>query len=388
MEELIFEPRRCNLDSSNPYTLEELIYLNTELIGRPHRHPTVKNICERLINAQVDVRNMKKRQMNTPEAAIDLPPFLRVPSPILKKHKTFLDLPNVQYLQHSHGIEDEYNNLEIIGQGAFGTVYKGRSGDGSLVAIKEMDIGGLDSEKIFAIKKELRVLNEASEYCGNHVNKLYDVLFDSKKEKIYLILEFLDGIEMFKYFKGKKMFFKDDYYAMLSEQLIDGFVCLHEAGIAHRDIKLENMMLVDGNRRAVIIDFGLSCLKECHVEIVGTPVTIAPEAFFDQMDYSNVEDWKRADMWSLGCSLYEMIMGKEYPMQTMFIEYFQNGNANNYLKILTNPQDYSNLDLQSNFFWDKYPKMYQILNRMLVLDPFQRSLSSNSSLSSSYSASP
>lgn len=315
----------------------------------------------------------KKRPL--PEATVEREASFNFSSPVMKRNKALLDLPNVQYLG-DESIQDLYE-MQQVGRGTFGIVYKGISRtDGEIVAIKEMQLDVEKDALMQQMKRELVILKDASEHCDGYVNTLYDVLFDSKEDKLYLILEFLQGQEMYQLFHRRPQRFSDESYVELADQLIAGFQCLHKAGIAHRDVKLENMMLANYSH-PVIIDFGLSCIRRCNPGATGTPSTIAPEIMLNAVDTEEVKNWIRADIWSLGCSLYEMVMAQEYPLQALFADSFLSRNPKQIKRLemaYLLPEEFPTLLLENTFPRDKFPQMYERLKRMLVNNPKRRSL--------------
>ena len=103
-----------------------------------------------------------------------------------------------------------------------------------------------------------------------------------------------------------------DYFTRLAEILADaasGVQHLHEHGIIHRDLKPANVMLTGDGKRAVIMDLGLAQLQDrslsltaSSVKILGTPRYMPPE----QLQHQMLEVTPKADIYSLGATLYEL----------------------------------------------------------------------------------
>ncbi|KAH9690206.1 CBL-interacting serine/threonine-protein kinase 8 [Citrus sinensis] len=153
----------------------------------------------------------------------------------------------------------------------------------------------------WAIKREISIMKLVRHPC---VVRLHEVL--ASRTKIYIILEFITGGELFD---------KIVHHGRLSEsearryfqQLIDGVDYCHSKGVYHRDLKPENLLL-DSQGHLKISDFGLSALPEQGVSLLrttcGTPNYVAPEVL-SHKGYNGAA----ADVWSCGVILYVLIAG-------------------------------------------------------------------------------
>jgi 5'-AMP-activated protein kinase catalytic alpha subunit len=151
------------------------------------------------------------------------------------------------------------------------------------------------------IKREISIMKLVRH---PYVVRLHEVL--ASRTKIYIILEFITGGELFD---------KIVHHGRLSEaearryfqQLIDGVDYCHSKGVYHRDLKPENLLL-DSLGNMKISDFGLSALPEQGVSMLrttcGTPNYVAPEVL-SHKGYKGAP----ADVWSCGVILYVLIAG-------------------------------------------------------------------------------
>jgi serine/threonine protein kinase len=124
--------------------------------------------------------------------------------------------------------------------------------------------------------------------------------------KLYFIIDFLNGGEMFTYLR-KEQRFTEQRAKVYAAEIIDAISCLHDHGIIYRDLKPENVLLdKDGHIR--ITDFGLSKQNMQQGQLThsfcGTPEYLAPE-IIKGTGHSRGADW-----WSLGALLYEMLCGR------------------------------------------------------------------------------
>lgn len=131
------------------------------------------------------------------------------------------------------------------------------------------------------------------------------------KNEIYLILEMVGGGELFDKVQKWKRETRERQTFHYFNQLMTGLKYLHETGYAHRDLKLENL-LVSKDGILKIADFGVS--KELSLNPMktccGSPDYIAPEILMDKSGYNGMI----ADIWSCGVILYAMLCG-EFPFE-------------------------------------------------------------------------
>ncbi|GAB2299400.1 CBL-interacting protein kinase 2 [Dionaea muscipula] len=197
-----------------------------------------------------------------------------------------------------------YELGRLLGQGNFAKVYYARDiKNGQSVAIKV-----IDKEKVLKAGLDEQVKREISAMrLVNHPNvlQLYDVM--ASKTKIYIILEFAKGGELFSKVAIGRL--KEDIARWVFQQLISAVDFCHRSGVYHRDLKLENLLL-DENGHLKVSDFGLSALAECKRSdellhtICGTPAYVAPEVI-KRKGY----DGAKADIWSCGVILYASLSG-------------------------------------------------------------------------------
>lgn len=153
------------------------------------------------------------------------------------------------------------------------------------------------------IKREIATLKVV-----RHPNivRLYEVL--ASKTKIYMVLEYVNGGELFDKIASKGKL-PENEGRRLFQQLIDGVSYCHDKGVYHRDLKLENI-LIDGKGNIKVSDFGLSALPQhfgndglLHTTC-GSPNYVAPEILANR-GYNGAT----ADIWSCGVILYVILTG-------------------------------------------------------------------------------
>jgi len=185
-----------------------------------------------------------------------------------------------------------------LGTGAFGSVFKTNNiNDKSFeVAIKVLDKNKLKDD-IELIMEEVAILNTI-----DHPNICnYYETYDDKKF-IYLVMEYISGNTIFERI-GAKEHYGEKKAAKYMKQLFQAINHCHAINIVHRDIKPENIM-VNEDDEVRLIDFGLALItKKTINKAAGTPYYFAPEVITESYG-------SKADIWSLGVVLYQLVSGK------------------------------------------------------------------------------
>ncbi|XP_071779359.2 maternal embryonic leucine zipper kinase [Centroberyx gerrardi] len=195
-----------------------------------------------------------------------------------------------------------YEVYETIGSGGFAKVKLGRHIlTGEKVAIKIMDKKDLGDD-LPRVKVEIEAMKNLSH---QHVCRLYQVIETSTK--IYMVLEYCPGGELFDYIIAKDRLSEEET-RMFFRQIVSALAYVHSQGYAHRDLKPENL-LIDEDQNLKLIDFGL-CAKPkggLGYELMtccGSPAYAAPE-LIQGKTYIGSE----ADVWSMGVLLFALLCG-------------------------------------------------------------------------------
>ncbi|GMH10525.1 hypothetical protein Nepgr_012366 [Nepenthes gracilis] len=198
----------------------------------------------------------------------------------------------------------KYEMGRLIGQGNFGRVYYGKHivTDES-VAIKKMYKDQVKKAGMMEqIKREISVMR-----LVRHPNIVRIVEVMATKTKIYLVMEYLKGGELFTLVEKGKL--HESLARKYFQQLISAVDYCHSRGVCHRDLKLQNLLL-DENGDLKVADFGLSAFPgQAHNEgllytLCGAPAYVAPEILKRKM-----YDGAKADIWSCGVILYALLSG-------------------------------------------------------------------------------
>jgi predicted Ser/Thr protein kinase len=198
--------------------------------------------------------------------------------------------------------------LELLGKGGMGAVYKARQKQlGRLVAVKILppQLGG-DPAFGERFSREARALAHL-----HHQNIVGVHDFGQAGDLYYFVMEYVDGTDLRELIRAGQL--TSEQALAIVPQVCEALQFAHDEGIVHRDIKPENI-LVDKKGRVKIADFGLAKLMGKQIEevslththqVMGTLHYMAPE----QMTGSKAVD-HRADIYSLGVVLYEMLTGE------------------------------------------------------------------------------
>jgi serine/threonine-protein kinase HSL1, negative regulator of Swe1 kinase len=140
----------------------------------------------------------------------------------------------------------------------------------------------------------------------NHANivRIYDVWENSNE--IYLIMENVDGGELFQYLANRGALHEEEA-VFLFRQLVEALVYCHSLSIFHRDLKPENILLDKNTCTVKLIDFGMAAYQPSGDKLktpCGSPHYAAPELL-----KGKPYDGAKADVWSLGVILYLMLVG-------------------------------------------------------------------------------
>ncbi|KAL2896526.1 CBL-interacting serine/threonine-protein kinase 4 [Bienertia sinuspersici] len=197
---------------------------------------------------------------------------------------------------------------KVLGKGSFAKVFHARS----ISNHKSVAIKVIDKSKTHP-SMEPRIVGEvAAMHRLNHPNilKIYEVL--ATKSKIYLVMELAKGGDLFgKLAKRPDHRFTEPIARKYFHQLVSAIHYCHQNGVAHRDVKPQNLLLDDeGNVK--VADFGLSAVADNVADKLmlqtscGTPAFAAPEIVGRTR---NGYDGAKADAWSCGVILFVMLTG-------------------------------------------------------------------------------
>ncbi|OIW21789.1 hypothetical protein TanjilG_10829 [Lupinus angustifolius] len=198
------------------------------------------------------------------------------------------------------GVEN-YHVIELVGEGSFGKVYKGRrKHTGQTVAMKFIMKHGKTDKDIHNLRQEIEILRKLKH---ENIIQMLDS-FESPQE-FCVVTEFAQG-ELFEILEDDKCLPEEQVQA-IAKQLVRALHYLHSNRIIHRDMKPQNILIGAGSV-VKLCDFGFARAMSTNTVVLrsikGTPLYMAPELVREQ-PYNHT-----VDLWSLGVILYELFVGQ------------------------------------------------------------------------------
>ncbi|CAD8143599.1 unnamed protein product [Paramecium octaurelia] len=254
--------------------------------------------------------------------------------------------------QKEGSIGQHYNFGKVLGQGAFGKVWKvTHKTTGLIRAIKQIKKSSIIKEEEQRLFSEMNILKNLDH---PHIVKLFELYQD--ENNYYLVTEYLSGGELFDRIK-KMSSFSESIAADYIRQILLATLHCHEQNIVHRDLKPENIIFIseDPQSQLKVIDFGTSRKfdhQKAMSKRLGTPYYIAPEV----LGHSYSE---KCDIWSCGVILYILLCG--YPpfvgkTENQILEKVKLG------KFTFDPDDWDTVSKEAKEF----------IIKLLKMDPNQR----------------
>ncbi|XP_055706708.1 serine/threonine-protein kinase mig-15 isoform X30 [Phlebotomus papatasi] len=217
--------------------------------------------------------------------------------------------------------------IEVVGNGTYGQVYKGRhTKTGQLAAIKVMDVTEEEEQEI---KLEINVLKKYSNH--RNIATYYGAFIKKspagKDDQLWLVMEYCGAgsvTDLVKSTKGQSL--KEEWIAYICREILRGLSYLHTNKVIHRDIKGQNVLLTD-NAEVKLVDFGVSAQLDRTIgrrnTFIGTPYWMAPEVIACDENPDATYD-NRSDLWSLGITALEMAESQPplcdlHPMRALFL---------------------------------------------------------------------
>lgn len=282
----------------------------------------------------------------------------------------------------------DYEEIEQIGEGAYGQVWMGRDKlSGEVVALKKVR---MDQEKEGFPVTAIRELKMLRSLRHENIVQLKEIVTGKNqnaaaatrnRHEIYMVFEYVDN-DLNGFVESPKITFSEAQVKTYARQILSGLWYCHEREVLHRDIKGSNL-LVDNSGNLKIADFGLARTfndgLKCYTNRVITLWYRAPELLLGTERYG-----PEVDMWSVGCLFYELLCKK-----TLFSGNDEAEQLNIIFKTLGSPTEESwpgweTLPLAGTVIKDKYPCVIEqrfehlskpaldLIRKLISLDPTKR----------------
>mmetsp|Transcript_8640 Transcript_8640/g.19260 ORF Transcript_8640/g.19260 Transcript_8640/m.19260 type:complete len:541 (-) Transcript_8640:119-1741(-) len=209
---------------------------------------------------------------------------------------------NGRYHRLPRRIEDDYEILnKVLGRGAFSVVKQAMAKGGSTsYAVKALPTKSLSRESKAQLEVEVDVCLGMDH---RHVVRLFDVY--EAEHYLHLVMECMEGGELYDRVRERRRFSESDAAAAVHQMLL-AVNYLHQQGIAHRDLKLENFLYEsEHSDHLKLIDFGFSHVWDMNTKMrlsCGTLAYVAPEVLMKSYT-------PQCDMWSLGVITWVLLVG-------------------------------------------------------------------------------
>ncbi|CAD5119689.1 DgyrCDS8282 [Dimorphilus gyrociliatus] len=197
---------------------------------------------------------------------------------------------------------DTWENIGVLGDGAYGKVYKARNKvSGLLAALKQVDISNDDEVANCTI--EIDILTE----CEHpNIIKLHEAFF--WEDKLWMYIEFCEGGAVDRIMVDLEKPLSEPQIKYVTKEVCKALGFLHDKFVIHRDLKAGNILLT-GDGQVKLADFGVSAKNTSKFKrrdsFIGTPYWMAPEVSRCEWERQEAYTFK-ADIWSLGITLIEM----------------------------------------------------------------------------------
>ncbi|WP_243657422.1 serine/threonine-protein kinase [Parafrankia sp. BMG5.11] len=195
----------------------------------------------------------------------------------------------------------------LIGRGAMGEVWRGRSDDGTVFAFKVLRAElATDEELVARFLRERSILRRLD---SPHTVRVHDLV--AERGQLAIVMDLVDGSDLRREIRRRRTLAPLEAVTATSE-ILHGVGAAHELGIVHRDLKPENILMARGDTdawRAMVTDFGIARLLDGSTSltklsgVLGTPHYMAPET----IEAGRADT--AADLYAVGVVLYELLCG-------------------------------------------------------------------------------
>lgn len=253
------------------------------------------------------------------------------PEPVTPKHQNaadpeFADILNPKKIRVVNG--KPYLIIQKIGKGGSSKVYKVLSPEADVYALKQVDISGVNDYVVQSFKNEIKLLQMLQH--SDRIIKLIDSEIDRRNDTVMIVLEAgdIDLASLIAKNRTENEEIDPNFLRIMWQQMLEAVQTVHDAKVIHGDLKPANFLFVGGTLK--LIDFGIAMsitpgLETTSMEraqSVGTVNYMSPESLIARPvngHESKIKQGRPADVWSLGCILYQLVYNRPaFPQTDMF----------------------------------------------------------------------
>eukprot|EP01062_Namystynia_karyoxenos_P029686 TRINITY_DN22270_c0_g1_i2.p1 TRINITY_DN22270_c0_g1~~TRINITY_DN22270_c0_g1_i2.p1 ORF type:complete len:1385 (+),score=118.61 TRINITY_DN22270_c0_g1_i2:144-4298(+) len=221
-------------------------------------------------------------------------------------------LANMSPRHGKPNVPKKWQKGQLLGRGSFGSVFMGIRQDGTLMAVKIVNLGaGLDQEQLDALMREVEVMSGLSHH---HIVDYFGCTYEQDSNELAIYMEYMDGGSLGSFVRKLQEPLAEQAAATYLRQITEGVAYLHAHKVIHRDLKGDNILMAQEGRCVKIADFGTSkrlrnavdeAAQTAATTMAGTPLWMAPEVINAR---ENKESYSlKADVWSIGVVACELL---------------------------------------------------------------------------------
>lgn len=239
------------------------------------------------------VRESSERSLNLSPGSVTLSPPTRP------------RMAQAQPVTTSAPLESQFRRFEIVGRGSYGCVYRGvHIPSGTAVALKVINLDTPDFD-VEEVRHEVGLLSQIRQASLKNIVGYWGCWLQGST--LCIAMDYSDGGSLRTLMKPGPI--TEKHAAVVVREVLVALTYIHSVGIIHRDLKAANI-LVTRTGQVMLCDFGVAAsfvqgsARGKRTTFIGTPYWMAPEVILEGKAY----DYK-ADIWSLGITIYEMVVG-------------------------------------------------------------------------------
>lgn len=264
-----------------------------------------------------------------------------------------------------------YEMGKILGHGASGKVYYCTHRQTGVAYACKVIIKDTKMNDAQSMSTEIEIMKRLRH---RHVVAMYE-LFESPTT-LWLILELVDGGDLRSFLNANRKTYTEEQAARHLKQILSGVHYLHSKGVVHRDLKLENILLkrTEDSYEVKIADFGLSALVRIGEDGYHTAKSSRRKLYtglhepwgtaeYEAPELLNGAYGPQADIWAVGCMLYEMLSGSK--------AFARREDEKNFDKLYSRIRK-GEIDFRRSGWWSVTANAKDLITSLIQVDPSKR----------------